>query len=79
MSTLGHTLNDIALPDQTDQTDHNYKPTNLLAHELHDAAFPDQTKQTKQTTAPLALTIFFKYFDSRDQTIKPEQATDANS
>ena len=55
MSTLGHTLNDIALPDQTDQTDHNYKPTNLLAHELHDAAFPDRTKQTKQTTAPLAL------------------------
>ena len=76
MSTLGHTLNDIALPDQTDQTDHNYKPTNLLAHELHDAAFPDQTKQT---TPPLALTIFLKYFDSRDQTIKPEQATDANS
>ena len=79
MSTLGHTLNDIALPDQTDQTDHSYKPTHLLAHVLHDTAFPDQTKQTKQTTAPLALTIFFKYFDSRDQTIKPELTTDANS
>ena len=55
-----HTLDDISLPDQTDQTDHSYKPTNLLAHVLHDTAIPDQTKQTKQTTAPLALRgIFF--------------------
>ena len=84
ISTLRHTLKDLALPDQTRQTKlatalNLFTYGLALKHVLLDTAFQDLTKLTKQTTALLASRKNFpNCLKRRYLTIKPDLTTDAN-